>query len=80
MAGYAAVFAAAAAVTYLLTPIVRSLAVRIGAVVQPGERRVHTKPLPTLGGVAMYVGFLAGMAVASIVPQFRDHLPTIFVW
>src|SRR5439155_20080632 len=51
-----------------------SLAVRIGAVVQPGERRVHTKPLPTLGGVAMYVGFLAGMAVASIVPQFRDHL------
>ena len=74
MAGYAAVFAAAAAVTYLLTPIVRSLAVRIGAVVQPGERRVHTKPLPTLGGVAMYVGFLAGMAVASIVPQFRDHL------
>ena len=74
MAGYAAVFAAAAAVTYFLTPVVRALAVRVGAVVQPGERRVHTQPLPTLGGVAMYIGFLGGMAVASVDPQFRERV------
>ena len=32
---------------------------------RPTPRHVHTKPTPTLGGAAMFVGFLAAMAVAS---------------
>ena len=43
-----------------LTPLVRRLAIRLGAVVAPDERRVHNVPTPTLGGVAMFVGFLVG--------------------
>ncbi|HEV3362653.1 MAG TPA: MraY family glycosyltransferase, partial [Acidimicrobiia bacterium] len=35
-------------------------------------RRVHERPTPTLGGAAMYGGFLAALAVASILPQFRS--------
>jgi UDP-GlcNAc:undecaprenyl-phosphate GlcNAc-1-phosphate transferase len=49
---------------------VRRLAVRFGAVVAPDERRVHARPTPTLGGVAMYGGLLAGLAIATVVPQF----------
>ena len=74
MAGYAAVFAVAALVTFALVPIVRRVSIRIGAVVAPGERRVHTAPTPTLGGTAMYVAFLAAMAVAYVIPQFRDNV------
>ncbi|HET7652848.1 MAG TPA: MraY family glycosyltransferase [Acidimicrobiales bacterium] len=74
MAGYAAVFAVAAVVTFALVPIVRRVSIRIGAVVAPGERRVHTAPTPTLGGTAMYVAFLAAMAVAYVIPQFRDNI------
>ena len=74
MAGYAAVFAVAAVMTFLFVPIVRRVAIRVGAVVAPGERRVHTTPTPTLGGVAMYLGFLAAMGVAYFVPQFRDNV------
>jgi hypothetical protein len=64
MLGYLIVLVLAVALgtTLLTTPLVRVLARRIGAVVRPDERRVHERPTPTLGGVAMYLGFLAAMA------------------
>ncbi len=70
--GYAIVGGVAAVVTLVATPLVRLLAFRIGAVVLPDERRVHTEPTPTIGGVAMYVGFLAAMFVASRMDRFSD--------
>jgi UDP-GlcNAc:undecaprenyl-phosphate GlcNAc-1-phosphate transferase len=71
MAEYLIVLAVAALVTWLLTPTVRRVAIRLGAVVSPDARRVHERPTPTLGGAAMYGGFLAAMAVASVLPHFR---------
>ncbi len=74
MKGYGIVLAVALAVTFALTPLVRFLAIRLGAVVAPSgdARHVHTRPTPTLGGAAMFVGFLAAIAVASQMDQFRD--------
>jgi UDP-GlcNAc:undecaprenyl-phosphate GlcNAc-1-phosphate transferase len=71
MAEYLIVLVVAALVTWLLTPVVRRAAIRLGAVVSPDARRVHERPTPTLGGAAMYGGFLAAMAAASVLPQFR---------
>jgi UDP-GlcNAc:undecaprenyl-phosphate GlcNAc-1-phosphate transferase len=51
---------------------VRRLAVRFSYIVVPDERRVHERPTPTVGGAAMFVGFLAAMAVASQLPGFHD--------
>src|SRR5689334_10106650 len=72
--GYAIVLAVALATTLIATPIVRKFAIRFGAVVEPSDdpRRVHTKPTPTLGGAAMFVGFLIAMAVASMLPDFKE--------
>ena len=70
MRGYLIVLAVAVAVTAAATPVVRRLAERFGAVVAPDERRVHLRPTATLGGLAMYLGFLAGMAAASRLGQF----------
>ena len=72
MAGYALVLAVAALSTYLLTFVVRRVAVRIGAISVPQGRSVHERATPTLGGAAMFGGFLLAMAVASKVPQFRE--------
>ncbi len=72
MAQYLLILVVAALVTWLLTPPVRHVAIRLGAVVSPDARRVHERPTPTLGGAAMYGGFLAAMAVASVLPQFRS--------
>ncbi len=55
----------AATVTYLLVPLVRRFAIAIGAMKQPRERDVHTEPVPTLGGLALYGGMAAGLLVAS---------------
>ncbi len=71
MAEYLIVLLVAALVTWLLTPVVRRMAIRLGAVVSPDARRVHERPTPTLGGAAMYGGFLAALATASVLPQFR---------
>ena len=38
----------------------------------PGPRSVHTKPTPSLGGAAMFAGFLVAMAVASQLGQFHE--------
>src|SRR6478736_4021753 len=72
MGGYAVVFAVAAGLTFLLVPLVRKLAFRIGAVKVPSARDVHTTAIPELGGAAMFVGFLVAIAVASQIPQFRE--------
>jgi UDP-GlcNAc:undecaprenyl-phosphate/decaprenyl-phosphate GlcNAc-1-phosphate transferase len=61
----------AAAVTYLLTPLVRRLAIRAGAMFEPRERDVHTVPVPRMGGLAMYAGLAAGLLVAEQIPQLR---------
>ncbi len=72
MGGYTVVFAVAAVLTFALCPVVRWLALRIGAVKIPGVRDVHTRTMPMLGGAAMFVGFLIAMAVASQIPQFHE--------
>lgn len=70
--GYLICGGVAAAVTLVATAVVRPLAVRFSLVVLPDERRVHERPTPTLGGAAMFVGFLAAMVVASRLPAFRQ--------
>src|SRR4051794_2634531 len=71
---YAVVLAVALGATLIATPIVRWGSVRLGAVVQPSTdaRHVHTRPVPTLGGAAMFIGFLVAMAVASQLHEFKD--------
>src|SRR5258708_7038865 len=44
--------AVAAAISFALTPLARRLALRIGAVDQPGPRKLHVHPTPRLGGLA----------------------------
>ncbi|MFG2073667.1 glycosyltransferase family 4 protein [Nonomuraea maritima] len=54
-----------AAVTYLLVPLVRRFAIRIGAMPEVRARDVHTTPTPRLGGLAMYGGLVVGLLTAS---------------
>lgn len=64
------VFVVAALTTAALTPLAGRLAVRVGAVAVPDERRTHARPTPTLGGLALLGGALAGMATASGTERF----------
>lgn len=61
----------AAVLTFLLTGLVRRLAIRSGAVAKPRDRDVHLTPIPRLGGLAMYGGILGGVLLASHLPVLR---------
>lgn len=60
------------AITFVATPGVRWLAIRLGAVDQPSDRKVHATPTPTLGGMALMLGLLGAGAAAFVMPDFRD--------
>ncbi|MGH3684215.1 MAG: glycosyltransferase family 4 protein [Pseudonocardiaceae bacterium] len=60
-----------AVVTFLLTGLVRLLALRAGAVAMPRERDVHRAPIPRLGGAAMYGGILGGVLLSHQLPVLR---------
>ncbi len=52
-------------VSYVLTPYIKKLAFKIGAVDRPDNRKVHKKIMPRLGGLAIYIAFMIG-CVASM--------------
>jgi len=53
---YAGLIAVAALITLVITPAVRTISERYGLVDQPGGRKVHSKAIPRLGGVAIFAG------------------------
>ena len=57
----------AAGLSLAVTPLVRALAVRLGALDEPGTRHVHPAPVPRLGGVALLVAGTLALAVAPLL-------------
>lgn len=65
-------FFAALIVTLLATPLVMRLAQRIGAVDRPdNKRKVHTRIMPRLGGLAIFIGFAVSF-VLVFPPSFSE--------
>lgn len=64
LGSYLLVGAVALAVTFATTPLVGFLARRRGWVYLPSDRTVHQTPLPDIGGLAMYLGFVSAFGVA----------------
>jgi UDP-GlcNAc:undecaprenyl-phosphate/decaprenyl-phosphate GlcNAc-1-phosphate transferase len=63
-------FAVALLASLGLTIPVRALALRFGMVDKPGPRKVHVNPMPLLGGIAIYLGFVLAMLLSLHgVPQ-----------
>lgn len=60
---FVALFSAALVATLLLTPLARRIAWRVGAIDYPSARRVNKKPIPRMGGIAVF----GGLIVAELV-------------
>ncbi|KGX93938.1 UDP-phosphate N-acetylglucosaminyl 1-phosphate transferase [Pontibacillus halophilus JSM 076056 = DSM 19796] len=56
----------------LITPLVKKLAIKIGAVDQPNYRKVHQKLMPRLGGLAIFISFLFGIFL--FFPEYNPVL------
>ncbi|QOR66288.1 undecaprenyl/decaprenyl-phosphate alpha-N-acetylglucosaminyl 1-phosphate transferase [Cytobacillus suaedae] len=59
-------FFAALITVLVVTPIVIKLAIKIGAVDKPNERKVHEKLMPRLGGLAIFMGVIAGYFAGGV--------------
>jgi UDP-GlcNAc:undecaprenyl-phosphate GlcNAc-1-phosphate transferase len=68
---YLLVMMVAGVVTYFSTPIVLRFSRKLGAVDIPDDRKVHAVPTPTLGGVALMIGFLGALGAAAAIPTFQ---------
>lgn len=68
------------AVTAVFFPLVKWIANHIGALDYPNKRKVHKKPMPLLGGLMMFFGFLFGyMFFAPQTTQMLSILIASFV-
>jgi UDP-GlcNAc:undecaprenyl-phosphate GlcNAc-1-phosphate transferase len=56
-------------VTYWTTPTARFVARRFGAVDYPGGRRINRRPLPRLGGIALFAGIMAALLLTLPIPR-----------
>lgn len=57
-------FALALVLTIGMTPVAMALARRSGTMDQPGPLKTHQRPIPYLGGIAVFVGVVAGVVGA----------------
>jgi UDP-GlcNAc:undecaprenyl-phosphate/decaprenyl-phosphate GlcNAc-1-phosphate transferase len=64
------VFYAAFLVSFIFTPVMRSIAIYYGIIDQPDQiRKLHAQPVAYLGGVAVFMGWVAGLAMSQL------HIP-----
>ncbi len=65
------VFVITTLVSYLITPLVRQIAIRTGYLDHPKNTKVHAHPTALLGGVGIYISFVIGMYTSCNLQQ--DH-------
>ncbi|KAJ49143.1 undecaprenyl-phosphate alpha-N-acetylglucosaminyltransferase, partial [Clostridium tetanomorphum DSM 665] len=52
--------------SFLLTPLVKKFAIKVRVIDVPKDkRRVHKKPIPLLGGLAIYISFITTLLLKS---------------
>jgi len=62
--------AVAGVISYFATPLVKSLAYKVGAIDVPKDnRRMHKTPIPRLGGLAIFIAFLFSVIIFGQIDQ-----------
>lgn len=54
----------------ILTPLVRKVAIHLGAVDHPNRRRINQRSIPSLGGLAIYFSFLLSLIILGVDYKF----------
>jgi len=69
---YIYVFYAAFAVAFLFTPVMQTVASYYGIIDEPdNKRKMHSSPVAYLGGVAVFLGWISGMAASQFLQLHR---------
>ena len=71
---YAAAFGGAFVTALLALPLWRRWCLRTGHVDEPGERKIHDRPIPLAGGPAVLTGILLPLALGALVLRSGAHV------
>jgi UDP-GlcNAc:undecaprenyl-phosphate GlcNAc-1-phosphate transferase len=72
MSPYVYVFYAAFLVAFIFTPLMRQVAIYYRVIDQPdAHRKMHKEPVAYLGGVAVFLGWMAGLAISQFALAHR---------
>ncbi len=74
---YAVLFFVAAALVVSLTPLVRQIAYRWDFLDLPDIRKIHERPTPLLGGLAILAGFLAAFLIGAKLHELKFTFPLL---
>jgi len=74
MTNYMLIFASALVLAIGSTPLARWLAPKLGMMDNPAARKIHTRPIPRLGGAAIYLAFI----VTLLVFENRFYISQLF--
>ena len=66
------VFLSSIIVVFLITGLIRKIAIRGGAMAIPRRRDVHVIPIPRWGGIGIFIGLVAGYVIASNLPALHN--------
>ena len=70
------VFLIALILSVVITPLAARFATRTGAVDVPSPRRVNLKPMPSLGGLPVFIAFFTAVCVSLGYPRTDENEPT----
>ena len=73
MSQWALAFFIATGVVLVVTPAVIFLANKTGAVDKPDARKVHTIPIPRIGGIGIYLAFTSAIIFVSVISNFEGE-------
>lgn len=54
----AVAFILAFLISFFMTPVAKKIAFKVGAIAKPRKRDMHSKPIPRMGGIAIFTGFM----------------------
>ena len=74
---YLCVAAAAFITTFLTVPLVKRLAIKLDAVDYPSKRRINTKPIPRMGGTAVFLGLVVACIVQILGTWYLGWPPVL---
>ncbi|HEX6383562.1 MAG TPA: MraY family glycosyltransferase [Anaerolineae bacterium] len=74
---FIAIFLIALTVTAFSTPWVRRAAIWLGFVDAPAQRKLHTAPMPLMGGIAIFAGAI--VAVLAFAEQLPDSVAGVLL-
>lgn len=58
-------------IALLITPFTIKLSAKLNALDQPNKRKIHTLPIPTLGGLAIFISFMCGLIILRPTGEYH---------